>query len=588
MVKLIEIRHEVQKISEAIASVLNMDVIISDNEFNKIGDTKKHFDLEVVYIKDTYVIGKVLTTGEFVVITGKDENENCIVCPEKDKCNLQAMICIPIKHEEMTVGAIGLIAISEAYRKILLENQDNLVEYLFRMADLIVSKALEKEASDQLQLAINQMVSVINSVDEGIIAVDEKGYIIYKNSVIQDAFSITDEELENSIIYEILPLPYIQNLVNKKIQFNNIEATFNRNARDFHALVSGRSVKLGEKDAGSILIFKKMADVFNVVNTISLNNQSTSFNDIIGESAEITQVKEKSKMVANSNSTILILGESGTGKELFARAIHYSSNRSDKPFIAFNCAAIPESLLESELFGYEEGAFTGASKGGKLGKFQLAQGGTIFLDEIGDIPIHLQTKLLRVLQEKSFEKIGGHKSIELNVRVIAATNKILEKMVAEGSFREDLFYRLSVIPITIPALRERIGDVKILINFFLNLYNRKLNKNLKGVHKNVEEILVKNTWKGNVRELENVIEYAVNMETTSYITLQSLPQRIRNASLETTEPISLVTIDEMEKELIQEALKVYGSSVKEKCMVAQVLGIGTATLYRKIKKYGLE
>lgn len=588
MVKLIEIRHEVQKISEAIASVLNMDVIISDNEFNKIGDTKKHFDLEVVYIKDTYVIGKVLTTGEFIVISGKDENENCIVCAEKDKCNLQAMICIPIKHEDLTVGAIGLIAISEAYRKILLENQNNLIEYLYRMADLIVSKALEKEASDQLQLAINQMVSVINSVDEGIIAVDENGYIIYKNSVIQDAFTITDEEVKNSIIYDILPQPYIHQLVNKKIQFNNIEATFNRSGRDFHTLVSGRSVKLGEKDAGSILIFKKMADVFKVVNTISLNNQATSFNDIIGESDEINQVKEKAKLVANSNSTILILGESGTGKELFARAIHYCSNRADKPFIALNCAAIPESLLESELFGYEEGAFTGASKGGKLGKFQLAQGGTIFLDEIGDIPIHLQTKLLRVLQEKSFEKIGGHKSIELNVRVIAATNKILEKMVADGSFREDLFYRLSVIPITIPPLRERVGDVKILINFFLNLYNKKLNKSLKGIHKNVEEFLVMNSWKGNVRELENVIEYAVNMETTSYITLQSLPQRIRNERIESVESISLITIDEMEKKLIKEALKIYGFSVKDKSRVAQVLGIGTATLYRKIKKYGLE
>lgn len=588
MVKLIEIRHVVQKISEAIASVLNMDVIISDSEFNKIGDTKKHFDLEVLYIKDTYIIGKVMQTGKAVVITGKEDSENCIVCAEKDKCNLQAMICIPIKHGDTTLGAIGLIAISMAYRTILLENQANLIEFLNRMADLIVSKALEQEASDKLQVATNQMVSIIDSVDEGIIATDENGYIIYKNSVINDAFSISLKELEERKVFEILPQPYIKMLVNEKIQFNNIEASINRNGRDFHSLVSGKSVQLGEKNAGSILIFKKMADIFNVVNTISLNNQSTSFEDIIGKSYEIEQVKEKSRMVANSNSTILILGESGTGKELFARAIHYSSNRSEKPFIAFNCAAIPESLLESELFGYEEGSFSGAAKGGKLGKFQLAQGGTIFLDEIGDVPIHLQTKLLRVLQEKSFEKIGGHKSITLDIRVIAATNKILEKMVSEGSFREDLFYRLSVIPITIPPLRERTGDIKTLMDFFLKHYCKKLNKDIRSVQKNVEDILLKNSWKGNVRELENVIEYAVNMETTSQITLNSIPQRIRNAAVEIKNPIELITIDEMEKNLIKEALGLYGNSVKEKSKVAQVLGIGTATLYRKIKKYSLE
>ncbi len=361
MIKLMEIKDVVQNISEAIASVLNMDVIISDNEFNKIGDTKKHFDLEVLYIKDTYVIGSVLTSGKPVVVTGKEDNENCVVCVEKDKCNLQAMICVPIQYKDLTLGAIGLIAISLDYRKTLLDNQVNLIEFLNRMADLIVSKVLEREASGKLQVAINQMVALIDSVDEGIIAVDEYGMIIYKNSVISEMLLFSEEQIEKEKIFEILPKTYIEKLVHQKKPFNNIELSITQNQHEYHALVSGKPVLLGTKSAGSILIFKKMEDIYNVVNSISLNNQSTLFEDIIGESPEIELVKDRAQIVANSNSTVLILGESGTGKELFARAIHYSSHRRDKPFIAFNCAAIPESLLESELFGYEAGSFTGAT-----------------------------------------------------------------------------------------------------------------------------------------------------------------------------------------------------------------------------------
>ncbi|AOY76508.1 sigma 54-interacting transcriptional regulator [Clostridium formicaceticum] len=588
MVKLSAIQQEVQKISEAIASVINMDVIISDNAFNKIGDTKRHFDEDVKYIKDTYVIGKVIQTGKALVISEKEEGENCSVCKEKEKCNLQAMICIPIKYEKKTLGAIGIIAITETYRKTLLENQANLIEFLERMADLIISKGLEQEATNKLQIVKNQMVSIISSIDEGIIAIDESGHIIYTNTVINHALNIMPEELKEKTIYDILSQSYIEKLINEKVQFSDIEVLINRNRREFHALVSSKPVELGGKSTGFILIFRKMEDIYKVVNKISLSNLSTTFEDIIGTSSEIEQTKEKARRVANSDSTMLILGESGTGKELFARAIHYSSNRKNKPFIAFNCAAIPESLLESELFGYEEGAFTGAVKGGRLGKFQLAQGGTIFLDEIGDVPIHLQTKLLRVLQEKRFEKIGGQKSIALDVRIIAATNKHLEGMVENGEFREDLYYRLSVIPIHIPPLRERLGDIKILLEFFLKQHNQKLNKNIKGFSPEVEAVLLNNKWKGNVRELENVVEYAINMETTSYITMNSIPLKIKNLQGEKFSPKKIIPIEKMEKELIKEALMLYGNSVTGKNMSADALGIGMATLYRKIKKYKLE
>jgi transcriptional regulator with PAS, ATPase and Fis domain len=586
-VKLSDIRHEVQKISEAIASVLNMDVIISDNEFKKIGDTKKHFDEEVKIIKDTYVLGKVVKSGKPVVISGMEESENCIVCDEKGKCKLKAMICNPIKYNDQTIGAIGLIAISEEYKKILLENQSNLIEFLDRMGDLIVSKLMEKEASNKLEVVKNQLLSIMDSIDEGVIAADENGYIVYTNSVINNALGVTLEESKKKRIYDVMPQSYIKKLVKENKQFSNIEITISKNNNELHALISGKTVQLGAKSAGSILTFRKMDDVYKVINEMSLSNVTTSFDDIIGSSEEIVQVKEKAKMVANSNSTILILGESGTGKELFARAIHESSNRKNKPFIAFNCAAIPENLIESELFGYEEGAFTGAVRGGKPGKFQLAQGGTIFLDEIGDMPLHLQTKLLRVLQEKSLEKVGGHKSIPIDARVIAATNKELDKMAEAGEFREDLYYRLNVIPINIPPLRERKGDIKIILEYLLKIYNKKLNKNIKGFSSNVESVLLNNKWKGNVRELENVVEYSVNMETTSYITMNSIPQKILETEGVAARHPAIVPIQEMEEKLIKQALSVYGDSVTGKAMAAEALKISMATLYRKIKEYNL-
>lgn len=564
-----------------------MDVIISDNEFKKIGDTKKHFDEEVKIIKDTYVIGKVVRSGKPVVISGMEESENCIVCDEKGKCKLKAMICNPIKYNDQTIGAIGLIAISEEYKKTLLENQQNLIEFLDRMGNLIVSKLMEKEASNKLEVIKNQLLSIMDSIDEGVIAADENGYIVYTNSVINDALGLTTEESKKKRIYDVLPQSYVKKLVKENKQFSNIEISINKNNNDLHALISGKTVQLGEKSAGSILTLKKMDDVYKVINEMSLSNVTTSFDDIIGNSEEIVKVKEKAKIVANSNSTILILGESGTGKELFARAIHESSNRKNKPFIAFNCAAIPENLIESELFGYEEGAFTGAVRGGKPGKFQLAQGGTIFLDEIGDMPLHLQTKLLRVLQEKSIEKIGGHKSIPIDTRVIAATNKELDKMAEAGEFREDLYYRLNVIPINIPPLRERKGDIKIILEYLLKVYNKKLNKNIKGFSSNVESVLLNNKWKGNVRELENVVEYSVNMETTSYITMNSIPQKILDTEGVAARHASIVPIQEMEEKLIKQALMAYGDSVTGKAMAADALKISMATLYRKIKEYNL-
>ncbi len=311
-----------------------------------------------------------------------------------------------------------------------------------------------------------------------------------------------------------------------------------------------------------------------------------TLDDILGESQQIVSLKEKVKMVSNSDISILIRGESGTGKELFAHSIHQLSSRSQKPFIKVNCGAIPENLLESELFGYEEGAFTGAKKGGKKGKFQLANGGTLFLDEIGDMPLSMQVKLLRALQDGEIEPIGSTKSISVDVRIIAATNRPLENMIEEKRFREDLFYRINVVPFSVPPLRERAEDLKLLIAYFIDKVTNRLGKRIAGMERNVMEILKSYSWPGNIRELQNVIEAAVHLTKGEQITMDSLPDylqtqtaiyRFNNKKLKDI-------VEETEKWVLKQSLE---RNHDDKVLVGRELGISKSTLYEKLNKYGL-
>lgn len=257
--------------------------------------------------------------------------------------------------------------------------------------------------------------------------------------------------------------------------------------------------------------------------------------------------------------------------------------------MAVNCAAIPENLIESELFGYEEGAFTGARKGGKIGKFELSSKGTIFLDEIGDMPINLQTKLLRVLQDKVIERVGGNTPVPVDVRIIAASNKPLEEKVREKEFREDLFYRINVIPIYLPPLRERVEDVEILANSFLHKYNHKLGRAIVRMEPAAAEVLKSYKWPGNVRELENVVEYAVNMAGGNSITVNDLPRRLKagEADSEVEQGPGITNMKALEKREMEKALELYGGSSEGVEKAAKALGMSRATMYRKIKSYGI-
>jgi len=317
------------------------------------------------------------------------------------------------------------------------------------------------------------------------------------------------------------------------------------------------------------------------------------FDKIIGYSDCMKKVFDTIDKVSNSDSTVLITGESGTGKELVARAIHFRSDRKNSPMIPVNCGAIPEELLESELFGHEKGAFTGAIRN-RMGRFELAQGGTIFLDEIGDMSPSLQVKVLRVIQEKQFERIGGVKTITADVRIIAATNQDLEAAVAEKKFREDLFYRINVIPINLPSLRERGSDILILANHFLMSFNKLKKKNVEHISPDAVNYLMRYNWPGNVRELQNLIEMLVVMKEEGEINIEDLPAKIRNVQVENPCAPPIVFSEEgidfndhisrLEKELLLKALKMSGG-VKNRA--AKLLNLNRTTLVEKLKRLNI-
>ncbi len=365
------------------------------------------------------------------------------------------------------------------------------------------------------------------------------------------------------------------------------------------------AVKLGAFDyltkpvkMDDILITLKRAIEFRDLKRENLNlrnqlKKKYKFENIIGDSEKMRQIFETIEKVADTDSTILILGESGTGKELIAKAIHYNSYRLEGPFVPVNCAAIPSELLESELFGHEKGAFTNAIRT-RIGRFELANRGTIFLDEIGDMSPNLQGKLLRVLQERQFERVGGVKTVKTDIRVIAATHQDLRVTVQQGNFRQDLYYRLNVIPIQVPPLRERKSDIPLLIHHFLDYFNRSKKRRIQGIDDEALSRLLEYHWPGNVRELENIIERIVILTSNERISVQDLPEKIQSFPQDEQpvqfeipeEGISLDdAINEFEKRLILQALNKTGW-IKNKA--AQLLNLNRTTLLEKIKRQNLQ
>ncbi|WHY86919.1 sigma 54-interacting transcriptional regulator [Neobacillus novalis] len=457
---------------------------------------------------------------------------------------------------------------------------------------------------------------IINLLAERIVVVDRDGIILYINEAYCEFLGTTVEEAINRPVQDVIEntrMHIIAKTGQKELAavhpINGSEMVANR----FPLVVNGEIVgALGTvmfRNPEEWRMYKtkiqNLAEELNYYKTKVEKDLKSKyhFNGLIGNSPTFLATKKLAERISANNSSVLLIGESGTGKELFAHAIHNNSMRSSLPFVTINCASIPEHLLESELFGYEDGAFTGAKKGGKKGQFQVANNGTIFLDEIGDMPLAMQSKLLRVLQEKEIQRIGGQKSIAVDVRIIAATHRDLEKMVEEGKFRQDLYYRLNVIKIEIPPLRKRKEDIPLislgLLKKLEGIFYRK------GIELSSDVIkrLMQHTWPGNIRELENVLERAINVLDGKIIDLAHLPLYLRDLELDNTcvketnkenkpstikPPLQVQplkeTLAKVEKDSILQALDVTNGNKQE---AAKLLEIGKTSFYEKCKLYGI-
>lgn len=580
MYRLRDIKSTVQQTADAIAAALKLEVEIADADLIRIAGTGKYRKLCNRPLDDGFVYRHVMQTGDPVIIDNPGFNALCEPCLRRGKCLEFYEVAMPIVAGEQIIGTIGLLSFDEEQTERLKENRDSLLRFLEKMAELLVSKVIEHDRNRERELLTSQLLTVLNLLHDGILLVDNEKRVTHYNSLAAKLLDI--EEGQSQSLTHLLEEKVFWKAVVQGESFSG-QVKGRRVATQFYCSV----VPINKHGVieGAVITLRDMQQIKKIVKDATVNEIETSFSEIIGVSAKMNELKKIALRVAPTNATLLIQGESGTGKELLARAIHQSSKRKDHAFIALNCGAIPENLLESELFGYEDGAFTGARRGGKLGKFELAHQGTIFLDEIGDMSLHLQVKLLRVLQERRVERIGSTRSLPVDVRVLAATNRDLEKMVAAGEFREDLFYRLNVIPLTIPPLRERREDIPILIRFYLEHYSEIIGKQVKGISPEAEETLVKYSWPGNVRELGNVIEYCVAMAPGELITADILPKRLKTQPKEDPQDLSL-NLRVLERQAIMKALSLaIADGHKEDA--ARILGISRATLYRKIKEYDI-
>ena len=456
-------------------------------------------------------------------------------------------------------------------------------------------KAIENELDNKkinniLTQTYNYMESVIDNFDKGIMILDKEGKITNINKFGAEMFNRDKDALINEEVHYILP--DVGNIL-EEIDTDKstvIKEMKLRHKSTYKTKLIFKGIRHKEKIIGMVVTMTNEKEEKSVKD---LTGALLTFNDIIGESAAIVNVVTNSKIISNSPSTVLIEGESGTGKEVLAQAMHnYSLRRSNK-FVAINCGAIPDNLIESELFGYEEGTFTGGKKGGKMGKLEIANGGTLFLDEIGEMPLEMQVNLLRVLQDGRVIRLGGNTEIHIDVRVIAATNKNLKNEVKKGTFREDLYYRLCVIPIKLPPLRERKGDVEKLIEYFLRIKSFKLNKVMPDIKEDLYNNLLSYNWPGNIRQLENYIENIVNLdgklsfdlgEDGDEKTNEVIHKEIVEANYyENHEGIKeSFDLEVLESTTIKKAINEYDHNMTK---VAKALGISRNTLYLKLKKY---
>ncbi|WP_261642583.1 sigma 54-interacting transcriptional regulator [Erwinia mallotivora] len=577
----------IQNFCSLLAGVLQLEVEVVDHRLIRIAGTGSYGDrFGFVPKSNTRLLRAVIENQQEVAVIDSRFNSLCKACEQREECKERAFLGVPIMSPQRCLGVISLIAVDQKQHQRLSENVDMFLQYIRHVSRLMVTNLASTPRRQSKSEAL--WLTMIERMDQGVIVRDDAGRVTFINSRARNMLQLPESnvtglmlDIKPQIWQKISPEGHHQHIVTLPHQQLILTGQLHR--------AEGRSLFL--------LAFHQTAASVPAEN----NEELPGIEQLIGQSVPMKKLKRLVTRVAPSPSSVLISGESGTGKEVVARAIHRFSRRHDQPFVAINCAAIPENLLESELFGYVKGAFTGAAPGGRPGLILSANGGTLFLDEIGDMPLGLQARLLRAIESREVQPVGGNRPVPVDIRIISATHQHLEQAISTGRFREDLYYRLNVIPLFIPPLREREGDVELLLHYFHSLHTRRINCTWPGISPEVLRLLQRHSWPGNVRELSNLVEYLINIVPDGGMIDSSLLPPVFHTSCapqpqitatqtayplvsELPEQNGQVSLKTMEKSTIEEVLHRCNNNKKQ---AADELGIGLATLYRKIKKYGL-
>ena len=596
--KLTDIKEYLDTLCESFAAVLNLEFTItnidplervagSNDWFKTHGSAYREDEMRPEW-KNGFSLQMAATKKPVIVRDALAYMEKYYYDDRKFDFANYALIGHPILvgPEEKVEGCVYFASFDKEQKKLIETKEDQLLLCIEKISNLIASKLEQEDLVDQMRVLNNNLTYVVETMEEGALLISSNGEIRHINKLAKIYLHLDEPKLGEMLLQDVKEVA--ENTV--KTHRNNIRE-IHRTVDDFQFLLQVKSLYVNESDGDVLCIISPFSQIQEQINQTEGDTNGIE-NQLVFADKKMRELVSQATVTARHNTNVLITGESGTGKELFARLIHAKSSRKDGPFVAMNCAAITESLMESELFGYEEGAFTGARKGGKIGKIQLAHKGTFFLDEIGEMPLYLQAKLLRVLSERKIDRIGSNSNslIDVDVRIIAATNRNLEEMIERKEFREDLYYRLNVVPLHLPPLRERAGDIPVLVQYFLGKYDKILEKDIRGVSTLVLEKLMEYCWPGNVRELENCVEYMMTFEKSNVISMDVLPEKINSLKSENGEGEKKTLkelLHEKEVDVLKNKVKKYGGQPTKKQIkeICDELDISVASYYRKMNEF---
>lgn len=596
--KLTDIKEYLDTLCESFAAVLNLEFTItnidplervagSNDWFKTHGSAYREDEMRPEW-KNGFSLQMAATKKPVIVRDALAYMEKYYYDDRKFDFANYALIGHPILvgPEEKVEGCVYFASFDKEQKKLIETKEDQMLLCIEKISNLIASKLEQEDLVDQMRVLNNNLTYVVETMEEGALLISSNGEIRHINKLAKIYLHLDEPKLGEMLLQDVKEVA--ENTV--KTHRNNIHE-IHRTVDDFQFLLQVKSLYVNESDGDVLCIISPFSQIQEQINQTEGDTNGIE-NQLVFADKKMRELVSQATVTARHNTNVLITGESGTGKELFARLIHAKSSRKDGPFVAMNCAAIPESLMESELFGYEEGAFTGARKGGKIGKIQLAHKGTFFLDEIGEMPLYLQAKLLRVLSERKIDRIGSNSNslIDVDVRIIAATNRNLEEMIERKEFREDLYYRLNVVPLHLPPLRERAGDIPVLVQYFLGKYDKILEKDIRGVSTLVLEKLMEYCWPGNVRELENCVEYMMTFEKSNVISMDVLPEKINSLKSENGEGEKKTLkelLHEKEVDVLKNKVKKYGGQPTKKQIkeICDELDISVASYYRKMNEF---